>query len=420
MTWNLAWGLGLVAAAVALGALRADLATLSRTGRVWKAVRVLLLALGIAILLDLVPIPRPGAQSPALAWRTDVEEALAEARSTGRMAILDAGAEWCAACKELEHRTFQDPAVAEALRDFVAIRIDMTDFDPAQQRLETLGIRVSSLPFVAFFLPDGRLNPGVTLRDFEPSSAFLRRVARAGTWQEETGGPVARWIEEKGLLWAMLLALLAGIGVSLTPCVYPMIPVTLGVLGARSAPGGPPPSLGYRVGRAAVFVLGMVLTYATLGVASALLGKGFGSWIQHPVVTFGMALLFAALALSYLGFFSLDLPEGLKSRMGARRGGLLGLALVGGTTGLLAAPCAGPVVVGILAVVSATQSVGLGLALMLSFGTGLGLLFFVLGVSSALVARRPRSGPWMERIELALATGLLVVALYYGRLGLGL
>lgn len=420
MTWNLAWGLGLVVVALALGALRADLGTLSRAGRVWKAVRVLLLALGLAVALNLVPIPHPPVEAPPLSWRTDVENALAEARAQGRMAILDAGAEWCAACQELEHRTLQDPAVIEALKDFVAIRIDMTDFDAAQRRLEALGIEVSSLPYVAFFLPDGRQNPGVTLRDYEAPSAFLRRVSQAETWQEERGGPVAHWLAERGILWAMLLALLAGIGVSLTPCVYPMIPVTLGVLGARGNTEGPPPSLGDRVGRAAVFVLGMVLTYATLGVASALLGKGFGSWIQHPVVTLAMATLFAALALSYLGFFSLDLPEGLKARLGARRGGLLGLALVGGTTGLLAAPCAGPVVVGILAVVSATQSVGLGFALMLAFGMGLGLLFFVLGVSSALVARRPRSGPWMERIELGLATGLLVVALYYGRLGLGL
>ena len=353
MTWNLAWGLGLAVVALALGALRADLGSLSMAGRAWKAVRVLLLALGIAVLFDLVPVPRIGEEEgPPVAWRTDVEEALAEARTTGRMAILDAGAEWCAACKELERKTFRDPAVVEALKDFVAIRVDMTDFDPAQQRLEALGIQVSSLPYVAFFLPDGRLNPGVTLRDYEAPSAFLRRVSQAGTWQQEEGGPVARWLAEKGILWAMLLALLAGIGVSLTPCVYPMIPVTLGVLGARGSGDGPAPSLGYRVGRAAVFVLGMVITYAALGVASALLGKGFGSWIQHPAVTLAMAALFAALALSYLGFFALDLPEGVKARMGARRGGLLGLALVGGTTGLLAAPCAGPVVVGILAVVS--------------------------------------------------------------------
>lgn len=420
MTWNLAWGLGLVVLALALGALRADLSSLSMPGRAWKAVRVLVLAVGISVALGLVPIPAPPGpdEAPGLTWRQDVEQALAEAREAGRMAILDAGAEWCAACKELEHRTFRDPAVVEALRDFVAIRIDMTDFDPAQRRLQALGIEVSSLPYVAFFLPDGRLNPGVTLRDYESPSAFVRRIAQARTWQDEGGGPVARWLAEKGILWAMLLALLAGIGVSLTPCVYPMIPVTLGVLGARGAAEGS--ALGIRVLRAAVFVLGMVLTYATLGVASALLGKGFGSWIQHPAVTLTMATLFAALALSYLGFFSLDLPEGLKARMGARRGGLLGLALVGGTTGLLAAPCAGPVVVGILAVVSATQSVALGLALMLAFGTGLGLLFFVLGVSTALVARRPRSGPWMERIEILLATGLLVVALYYGRLGLSL
>jgi len=218
----------------------------------------------------------------------------------------------------------------------------------------------------------------------------------------------------------VLLVFAAGIGVSLTPCVYPMIPITLGVLGGGARPGDPAPSFASRVARAAVFVAGMVLTYATLGVVSGLLGKGFGSWLQHPAVTLGMALLFAAMALSYLGFFRLDLPDGLKSRMGRRRGGLAGIALVGGTTGLLAAPCAGPVVVGILALVGGTGDIGLGLLLMLAFGLGMGVLFFALGVSTALVSRRPRSGAWMERVEIGFAVALLVVAFYYGRLGLGL
>lgn len=413
-------GGALVALGAILGAFRADLATLSWPARLWKAARVLMVAAGLALLVGLVDLPGLGPEPSPLPWRSDVEAALADAKAQGKPALLDGGAEWCGACKELEHVTFTDPRVVEALAGWVVVRLDMTDFDRGQARLKALGIDVGSLPWVGFFLPDGRLNPGVTLTDFEKPSAFLRRLEDAREFREKRTGPVETWIAEKGLVWALLLVFLAGVGVSLTPCVYPMIPITLGVLGAGARPGEAAPSFGGRVAKAAVFVAGMVLTYAILGVASALLGKGFGSWLQHPAVTLGMAALFTAMALSYLGFFRLDLPEGLKSRMGKRRGGLLGIALVGGTTGLLAAPCAGPVVVGILALVSGTGDLVLGLGLMLAFGLGMGVLFFALGVSTALVARRPRSGDWMERIEIAFAVALLVVAVYYGRLGLGL
>jgi len=417
---DLAVGFALVAVGTLLGAFRADLSSLTWPLRLYKAARVLLVSFGLALALGLVRLPFGDEPVSPLQWRSDVEAALADARTQGRMALLDGGAEWCAACKELEHTTFADPRVAEALKDFVAIRMDMTDFDPAQKRLADLGIEVKSLPWVGFFLPDGRLNPGSVLTDFEKPAPFLRRIEDAKTWREKPMGPVEAWIRDKGLFLTVLLVFAAGIGVSLTPCVYPMIPITLGVLGGGARPGEPARSFASRVTRAAVFVGGMVLTYATLGVASGLLGKGFGSWLQHPAVTLGMAALFAAMAMSYLGFFRLDLPEGLKSRMGRRRGGLAGIAVVGGTTGLLAAPCAGPVVVGILALVGGTGDLGLGLLLMLAFGLGMGVLFFALGVSTALVSRRPRSGAWMERVEIVFAIALLVVAFYYGRLGLGL
>jgi thiol:disulfide interchange protein len=417
---DLATGTILVLAGALLGAFKADLSSLNTPLRLWKAVRVLMVAMGLALLIGLVDLPSLDTDTSPLAWRSDVESALADAKAQGRMALLDCGAEWCAACKELEHETFADPRVMNSLKDWVLIRIDMTDFDPAQRRLANLGIELSALPWVGFFLPDGRQNPGVVLTDFEKPSAFVRRIENARTYSEKSASPVETWIREKGLFLALLLVFAAGVGVSLTPCVYPMIPITLGVLGAGTHAGQPALSFGVRVARAGVFVAGMVTTYAVLGVASALLGKGFGSWLQLPVVTLGMAALFASMAASYLGFFRLDLPESLKSRMGRRRGGLLGIALVGGTTGLLAAPCAGPVVVGILALVSGTGDIALGLLLMLAFGLGMGVLFFALGVSTALVSRRPRSGAWMERVEVFFALTLAVVAIYYARLGLGL
>lgn len=406
----------LVALGVALGAFRTGVET--RRERVRRAVALVLVAMGVSFLAGIVSLARQEV-TEGLAWRTDVEAALAEARTRGKPAILDATAQWCAACQELDRKTFRDFAVQAALSDFVRVRVDMTRFDEADERLGRLGVRVGSLPWVGFFLPDGRLNPGVTLTDYEPPSLFVRRVEAARAFRDRPLTPVEAWLGDRGLAWALVLVFLAGIGVSLTPCVYPMIPITLAVVGARNPDrAGPAPGLRNRVVRSSVFVAGLATMYATLGVASAALGRGFGSWMQHPVVTAGVAVLFLALAASYAGFYSMDLPSAWKARLGTRRGGLAGVALVGAAAGLVAAPCAGPVVVGVLAMVGTTGDLLLGFGLMFVFALGMGVLFFVLGLSTAALGRLPRQGAWMERVEIAFAVCFVVVATYYAKLAL--
>lgn len=411
-------GIGLVIAATALDAFKPDLATLTTAGRVYKATRLAMVAAGIAFLVGLLSLGAdPGGES--LKWRSDLETALSEAKKASRPVVLDTGAEWCAACKELEHKTLADPDVIAALEGFVTIRVDMTAFDEAQERLKKLDIEIASLPWVGFFLPDGRLNPGVTLTDFEGPGPFLQRIEQAAVYREAGLSPVESWLGEKGLVVALLLVFLAGIGVSLTPCVYPMIPITIAVVGAGGGDAsGTTVPFARRVFRSLAFVGGLAVTYASLGVLSGALGKGFGSWLQHPGVTLSMAVLFTALAASFVGFFRIDLPAGLKARMGRSRGGLLGAALVGAATGFVAAPCAGPVVVGILAVISGAGDVVLGFFMMLTFALGMGVLFFGIGLSTAFLDRLPRSGTWMERVEIVFAIAFLVMAVYYGRLAL--
>ncbi len=406
----------LVALGVGLGAFWTGVETVRE--RVRRAAALVLVSVGVSFVVGIVSLA-PRESADGVAWRTDVEAALAEARDHGKPAILDATAQWCAACQDLDRRTFRDPSVQAVLRDFVAVRVDMTRFDEADERLRRLGIRVGSLPWVGFFLPDGRLNPGVTLTDYEPPSQFVRRVEAARVFRDRPLTPVEAWLGERGLAWALVLVFLAGLGVSLTPCVYPMIPITLAVVGARNPDrAGPAPGLRDRVVRSSVFVGGLATMYATLGVASAAFGRGFGSWMQHPSVTAGIAALFIALAASYAGFFTLDLPSGWKARLASRRGGLAGVALVGAAAGLVAAPCAGPVVVGVLAMVGTTGDLALGFALMLVFALGMGALFFVLGISTAALGRLPRQGAWMERVEAVFAVCFLVVATYYGKLAL--
>ncbi len=409
-------GIVLLVGAIGLGAFRTNLYELTPIRRILKAILVLLAAVGIAMALGILALPRT-AESP-IDWRTDVEAALAEARAQGRPAILDTGAKWCDACRRLERTTLRDAEVVQALAGFVPIHIDMTDFDPAQERLARLGIDVPALPRIVFFLPDGRVNPGVTLTDYEGPRDFVRRVRDAAIYRADSRGPVEAWLGDRGLVLALLLVFVAGIGVSLTPCVFPMIPIALSALAGmqRGDMSGVLP-FGQRVVRTGTFVGGMVVTYTALGIASALLGKGFGSWLQHPAVTWSMVVAFTALAASYLKFFPLELPPALRSRLTRRRAGLAGLALFGGAIGIVAAPCAGPVVVGILALISSAGSVALGASLMLAFALGLGTLFFALGLSAALFQRLPRGGAWMERVEIGFAVALLVVAIHYASLG---
>ena len=178
--------------AVILGVFRPNLFELSPLKRAIRAYLVVLAAMGIAMLLGIVQTPNK-AKSP-LEWRTDVEEALQFARDNQKPAILDAGASWCASCRQLEEKTLNDAEVVKALENHVTIHIDMTDFDPAQERLAKLGIQINELPKILFFMPDGRLNPGATLSDYEPPSKFLDRIKESATYMEQAYDPVGTWL----------------------------------------------------------------------------------------------------------------------------------------------------------------------------------------------------------------------------------
>ena len=196
---------------------------------------------------------------------------------------------------------------------------------------------------------------------------------------------------------------------SLTPCVYPMIPITLAIFGAR----GDNVSKGRAIALATAYVAGMGLTYATLGVTMAIVGKAtdFGSQLHSPWVVFPLIALFVALALSMFGAFELALPSSMQAKLnqvgGKGFGGAFGMGLVGG---LIAAPCTGPFLIGLLGFVSTTGNAVGGGALLFTYALGMGVLFWVL----AAVARSlPKSGAWMESVKSAGGIGLLFAAIYY-------
>jgi len=202
------------------------------------------------------------------------------------------------------------------------------------------------------------------------------------------------------------VALLGGLLVSLTPCVYPMVAITVSVFGARESK-----SKLHGLGLSSAFVLGIVTMFVPLGVSAGLSGALFGSALQNPWVLSGIALLFAAMAASMFGAFEVALPSALTNRLAAVGGigprGAFGLGLV---CGLIAAPCTGPVLTGILTWIAQSQSPIAGALAMTAFSLGLGFPFLIVGT---FAVQLPKSGRWMLHVKSVLAILLAVVALYY-------
>ena len=210
----------------------------------------------------------------------------------------------------------------------------------------------------------------------------------------------------RGPLYAGLAAQVGGLLVSLTPCVYPMVAVTVSVFGARETK-----SRLEGVLLSAAFVAGIVAMFVPLGVIAGLTGDVFGSVLQNRWVVLGVSLLFLVMAASMFGAFELTLPSALTNRLAQVGGiGFRGAFLLGLACGLIASPCTGPVLTGILTFIAKTQSAVLGAAAMSAFALGLGAPFFLVG---AFAVQLPKSGRWMVHVKSLLGIVLVIVALYF-------
>jgi thioredoxin:protein disulfide reductase len=207
---------------------------------------------------------------------------------------------------------------------------------------------------------------------------------------------------------AFLFALTAGFLTSLTPCVYPMIPITISIFGGR---GGASRARSFLL--ATAYVAGIAVMFGTLGTSFALLGKAFGTFLANPWVVVPLALFFFAMAASMFGAFDLALPAPMQerlSRVGGR--GFAGAFLMGLVGGLIAAPCTGPPLAGILAYVATTRDGVLGFGLLATYAAGIGVPFWAIaGFSMQL----PRSGPWMNAVKSVFGIALILAGLYYLR-----
>jgi thiol:disulfide interchange protein DsbD len=203
----------------------------------------------------------------------------------------------------------------------------------------------------------------------------------------------------------------AGLLTSLTPCVYPMIPITAGLLGGAGAAGR---TRAERVRMVVLYVLGLAAVYATLGLVAGLTGALFGSISANKwaLLLMGNVLLVSGLAL--LDVFSVRASSGLlawASRFAADSP--WGAVMMGATSGLVAAPCGAPAFAAVLTFVGATGSAALGFTYLLAFSLGMTALLVVVGLSAGALAALPRSGAWMVWIKRAGGVLLLAMAQYY-------
>jgi len=187
--------------------------------------------------------------------------------------------------------------------------------------------------------------------------------------------------------------LLGGLALNLTPCVYPLIGVTIAYFGNEAAA---PRQV---IVLACLYVLGIALMFSGVGVAVALSGGLFGAALQNPFVLAIIATMLLTLAASSFGLFVLQPPQWVMQRAGMARPGYFGALVMGLGMGVVAAPCIGPIVLGLLLMVQRSQSALFGFVLFFTLAVGLGLPYIGLAMAAGNIRRLPRSGGWLAWIR---------------------
>jgi cytochrome c-type biogenesis protein len=212
-------------------------------------------------------------------------------------------------------------------------------------------------------------------------------------------------------LGAAAALFVAGLATSLTPCVYPMIPITAGILGGAGAAGR---SRKRSLILTLSYVLGLALVYSLLGLLAGLSGSLFGTISSSPWALLIMGNLLLVFGLALLDVFTVGVPEKLAAwagRFGSDSVG--GVFALGATSGLVAAPCGAPAFAAVLTFVSTTGSAWLGFLYLFVFSLGLTALLVAVGLFSGALATLPRPGKWTVTIKRAGGVLLLAMAEYY-------
>lgn len=235
--------------------------------------------------------------------------------------------------------------------------------------------------------------------DLSISSAVIKK---------DNSDPISSALENQGIWVGLILVFLGGLALNLTPCVYPLIPITIGYFGGQSE--GKTSRL-FLMGL--LFVLGMAVTYSVVGVVTSLSGAVFGALLQNTIVIIVIAAIFVVLSLSMFGLYEFKMPDALVAKAGGAKGGLYGAFFMGLTMGIVAAPCIGPFVIGLVTYVAAKGDPYFGFLMFFVLALGLGLPYLFLAIFSGKIKSLPRAGEWMEAVKHVFGFILLGMALYF-------
>jgi thiol:disulfide interchange protein DsbD len=215
------------------------------------------------------------------------------------------------------------------------------------------------------------------------------------------------------MLWTLLGIFAGGLALNLTPCVYPMIPITVSFFGGRT--GQDKPSQTKLVFHGICYLMGLALTNSTLGVVAALTGGLMGAMLQNPIVLAVVAGVLVLFATSLFGLWELRMPGFLTQAAGKSYSGYFGSLFMGLTLGIVAAPCIGPFVLGLLTWVAGMGNPWLGFLVFFVLSLGLGLPLSVLAIFSGQLQRLPKAGGWMLWVRKLMGWVLVGMAAYFIR-----
>ncbi len=226
----------------------------------------------------------------------------------------------------------------------------------------------------------------------------------------------SQWVErivrqelEKGSVLLFLLVFVAGFLTSLTPCVYPVIPIVMGYIGSRS---GQKKLKGLYL--SLFFVMGLALVYSLLGVMAAATGSVIGASFQNPLVVTVISAVFIVMGLSLAGLFDIPVPSSISAKVrGSYKSEVIGSFIIGGVSAIIAAPCVGPVLIALLSWISQTRNILLGFWLTFTFSLGMGVIFVLVGTFTGVISAMPKAGKWMTVIKYVFAALLMGTGFYF-------
>ena len=225
---------------------------------------------------------------------------------------------------------------------------------------------------------------------------------------EKESDPISNALEGNGLIIGLFFVFLGGLALNLTPCVYPLIPITIGYFGGQSE--GSTTKLFFM---GILFILGLAVTYSAIGVVTSLTGAVFGALLQNPIVILAVVAILLVLSLSMFGVYEFKLPDKLVNKAGGAKAGMYGAFFMGLTMGIVAAPCIGPFVLGLVTYVATKQDPYFGFLLFFVLAVGLGTPYLFLAVFSGKIKKLPRAGEWMDAVKHIFGFILVGMAIYF-------